>query len=754
MIKLDDAALNYHEFPRPGKLEIKPTKNLSNQRDLALAYSPGVAAPCRAIVEDEEAIFRYTNRRNLVAVISNGTAVLGLGDIGPKAAKPVMEGKAVLFKKFANIDCFDIEIDEQDPSKLIDIVASLAPTFGGINLEDIKAPDCFLVEKALAARLDIPVFHDDQHGTAIIVAAALLNAIQVAGKTLDTVKLTTSGGGAAALACLDMLIKLGLPRDHIIVTDLYGVVYRGREEGMNPFLSQFASGTSARTLQEALVGADIFLGLSAPNVLKPEWLEGMNQNPIVFALANPDPEIVPELTKAARPDAIIATGRSDYPNQVNNVLCFPYIFRGALDVGATCINDAMKIACVKAIADLAKAEPSEVVARAYNSTESMIFGRDYLIPKPFDPRLYVHITAAVAQAAMDSGVAKRPLSDVKAYIQGLNQFVIRSGLLMRPVFERARGCGKKIVFAEGDDDRVLRAGQILVDEGLARPVFIGDPAMIGARLEQLGLKIHIGAHCDVVDPAHNPDYAHHWRMYHHITARHGVSPDKAQFIVGTDTTVLAALLVKSGHADAMLCGIRGSYQESLKHINRIIGLKAGVKRCSALSILILPRGVYFFSDTYVNPDPTAEDLVDMIFLGADQIRRFGLEPKVALLSHSNFGSSKLPSAKKMARVRELLLARDPAFPVEGEMHADAALDITVRDRIFPDSAFAGEANFLVMPSLDAANIAYTMTKALGEGLPIGPLLLGVDRPAYVATPSITARGLVNMAAIAVVDAEG
>jgi malate dehydrogenase (oxaloacetate-decarboxylating)(NADP+) len=754
MIKLDDAALNYHEFPRPGKLEIKPTKNLSNQRDLALAYSPGVAAPCRAIVEDEEAIFRYTNRRNLVAVISNGTAVLGLGDIGPKAAKPVMEGKAVLFKKFANIDCFDIEIDEQDPSKLIDIVASLAPTFGGINLEDIKAPDCFLVEKALAARLDIPVFHDDQHGTAIIVAAALLNAIQVAGKTLDTVKLTTSGGGAAALACLDMLIKLGLPRDHIIVTDLYGVVYRGREEGMNPFLSQFASGTSARTLQEALVGADIFLGLSAPNVLKPEWLEGMNQNPIVFALANPDPEILPELTKAARPDAIIATGRSDYPNQVNNVLCFPYIFRGALDVGATCINDAMKIACVKAIADLAKAEPSEVVARAYNSTESMIFGRDYLIPKPFDPRLYVHITAAVAQAAMDSGVAKRPLSDVKAYIQGLNQFVIRSGLLMRPVFERARGCGKKIVFAEGDDDRVLRAGQILVDEGLARPVFIGDPAMIGARLEQLGLKIHIGAHCDVVDPAHNPDYAHHWRMYHHITARHGVSPDKAQFIVSTDTTVLAALLVKSGHADAMLCGIRGSYQESLKHINRIIGLKAGVKRCSALSILILPRGVYFFSDTYVNPDPTAEDLVDMIFLGADQIRRFGLEPKVALLSHSNFGSSKLPSAKKMARVRELLLARDPAFPVEGEMHADAALDITVRDRIFPDSAFAGEANFLVMPSLDAANIAYTMTKALGEGLPIGPLLLGVDRPAYVATPSITARGLVNMAAIAVVDAEG
>ena len=754
MIKLDDAALNYHEFPRPGKLEVKPTKNLSNQRDLALAYSPGVAAPCRAIVEDEEAIFRYTNRRNLVAVISNGTAVLGLGDIGPKAAKPVMEGKAVLFKKFANIDCFDIEIDEQDPRKLIDIVASLAPTFGGINLEDIKAPDCFLVEKALAARLDIPVFHDDQHGTAIIVAAALLNAIQVAGKTLDTVKLTTSGGGAAALACLDMLIKLGLPRDHIIVTDLYGVVYRGREEGMNPFLSQFASGTSARTLQEALVGADIFLGLSAPNVLKPEWLEGMNQNPIVFALANPDPEILPELTKAARPDAIIATGRSDYPNQVNNVLCFPYIFRGALDVGATCINDAMKIACVKAIADLAKAEPSEVVARAYNSTESMIFGRDYLIPKPFDPRLYVHITAAVAQAAMDSGVAKRPLSDVKAYIQGLNQFVIRSGLLMRPVFERARGCGKKIVFAEGDDDRVLRAGQILVDEGLARPVFIGDPAMIGARLEQLGLKIHIGAHCDVVDPAHNPDYAHHWRMYHHITARHGVSPDKAQFIVGTDTTVLAALLVKSGHADAMLCGIRGSYQESLKHINRIIGLKAGVKRCSALSILILPRGVYFFSDTYVNPDPTAEDLVDMIFLGADQIRRFGLAPKVALLSHSNFGSSKLPSAKKMARVRELLLARDPAFPVEGEMHADAALDITVRDRIFPDSAFAGEANFLVMPSLDAANIAYTMTKALGEGLPIGPLLLGVDRPAYVATPSITARGLVNMAAIAVVDAEG
>ncbi|MFM7631442.1 MAG: NADP-dependent malic enzyme [Alphaproteobacteria bacterium] len=754
MTTLDDADLNYHEFPRPGKLEIKPTKNLSNQRDLALAYSPGVAAPCRAIVEDEEAIFRYTNRRNLVAVISNGTAVLGLGNIGPKAAKPVMEGKAVLFKKFANIDCFDIEVDEQDPGKLIDIVASLAPTFGGINLEDIKAPDCFLVEKALAARLDIPVFHDDQHGTAIIVAAALVNAIQVAGKSLETVKLTTSGGGAAALACLDMLIKLGLPRDNIIVTDLYGVVYRGREEGMNPFLSQFASGTSARTLQEALVGVDIFLGLSAPNVLKPEWLKGMNPNPIVFALANPDPEILPELTKAARPDAIIATGRSDYPNQVNNVLCFPYIFRGALDVGATCINDAMKIACVKAIADLAKAEPSEVVARAYNSAESMIFGREYLIPKPFDPRLYVHITAAVAQAAMDSGVAKRPLSDVKAYIQGLNQFVIRSGLLMRPVFERARGSGKKIVFAEGDDDRVLRAGQILVDEGLARPVFIGDPAMIGARLEQLGLKINIGAHCDVIDPAHNPDYAHHWRMYHHITARHGVSPDKAQFIVGTDTTVLAALLVKGGQADAMLCGIRGSYQESLKHINRVIGLKPGVKRCSALSILILPRGVYFFSDTYVNPDPTAEDLVDMIFLGADQIRRFGLEPKVALLSHSNFGSSKLPSAKKMARVRELLLARDPAFPVEGEMHADAALDTTVRDRIFPDSAFAGEANFLVMPSLDAANIAYTMTKALGEGLPIGPLLLGVDRPAYVATPSITARGLVNMAAIAVVDAEG
>jgi malate dehydrogenase (oxaloacetate-decarboxylating)(NADP+) len=598
------------------------------------------------------------------------------------------------------------------------------------------------------------VFHDDQHCTAIIVSAALMNATEVAGKTLENVKITTSGGGAAALACLDMLVKLGVSRDNIIVTDLHGVVYRGREEGMNPFLSKFASGTSARTLEEALVGADIFLGLSAPNVVKPEWLKAMSKNPIVFALANPDPEILPELTKAARPDAIMATGRSDYPNQVNNVLCFPYIFRGALDVGATCINDAMKIACVNAIADLAKAEPSEVVARAYNSAESMIFGRDYLIPKPFDPRLYVHITAAVARAAMDSGVAKRPLRDVKAYIEGLNQFVIRSGLLMRPVFERARGSGKRIVFAEGDDDRVLRAGQILVDEALARPVFIGDPAVITARLEQLGLKIQPGTHFDIMDPHHNADYEQHWRMYHHITARHGVSPDKAQFIVGTDTTVLAALMVKGGQADAMLCGIRGSYQESLKHINRIIGLKPGVKRCSALSILILPRGVYFFSDTYVNPDPTAEDLVDMIFLGADQIRRFGLEPKVALLSHSNFGSSKLPSARKMARVRELLLARDPSFPVEGEMHADAALDTTVRDRVFPDAAFTGEANFLVMPSLDAANIAYTMTKVLGEGLPIGPLLLGVDRPAYVATPSITARGLVNMAAIAVVDAKG
>jgi len=749
---LRESALEYHRLLPSGKLAVVATKPLANQRDLALAYSPGVAAACRVIADDPLEAASVTARGNLIAVISNGTAVLGLGAIGPLASKPVMEGKAVLFKKFSGIDVFDIEIDETDPAKFVEIVASLEPTFGGINLEDIKAPECFEIEDTLRARMKIPVFHDDQHGTAIIVTAAVINGLRVAGKDIAQVKLVASGAGAAALACLDLLVRSGLPVENIWVTDIAGVVYQGRTELMFPRKARFAQSTGARTLADVIEGADIFLGLSAPGVLKPEMVKAMAERPMIFALANPDPEILPEEVKAVRSDAVMATGRSDYPNQVNNVLCFPYIFRGALDVGATAINEDMKIACAMALADLAKAEPSDIVATAYGG-EELKFGPEYLIPKPFDPRLMMEVAPAVAKAAMDSGVASRPIKDFKAYRQRLSAFVFRTGSLMKPVFDSAKRHPRRLVYAEGESRRVLRATQVVVDERLAEPILIGRRAIIEARLAELALRIEPDVHFEIVDPNHNPRYEQHWQEYHRVMERRGITPEAAQRLMRTRTTALAALMLRLGEADAVLCGPLGDYRMHLRHILDVIGKREGVKDVSAMRALIHPRGTYFVCDTHVSPDPTAEEIAEMAILAAEAIRRFGIEPKAALLSHSNFGSIDCPSARKMQEARGLLEQIAPDLECEGEMHADAALSEEIRNRIFPNSRLKGVANLLVMPNVESANIAQNIIKILGQAVPIGPILIGVAGPIHIMTESVSVRGLINMSAFAVVDAQ-
>jgi malate dehydrogenase (oxaloacetate-decarboxylating)(NADP+) len=750
--RLRDAALEYHRLPRPGKLAITPTKPLANQRDLALAYSPGVAAACEEIAANPATAADYTGRANLVAVVTNGTAVLGLGAIGPLAAKPVMEGKAVLFKTFAGIDAIDLELAEQNVDKLVDIVAALEPSFGGINLEDIKAPECFEIERRLRERMKIPVFHDDQHGTAIIVAAAIRNGLRVVGKDLAKVKLVTSGAGAAALACLDLLVALGLPTENIVATDIAGVVYKGRKELMDPNKARYACDTKFRTLTEAMAGADVFLGLSAPNVVKSDMVAAMAERPLVLALANPVPEIMPEEVKAARPDAVIATGRSDYPNQVNNVLCFPFIFRGALDVGATTINEPMKVAAVGALADLAMAEASEIVAQAYGGQE-LQFGPEYLIPRPFDPRLIVEIAPAVAKAAMESGVATRPIADLEAYRDRLGQFVFRSGLLMKPLFEQARRDPRRIVYAEGEDERVLRAVQAVVDEGLARPILVGRPAVVEQRLARLGLRLKLRQEVEIVDPDSDPRFPDYWRLYHSLMERKGVTPDLARNMVRTRNTVIAALMVRRNEAEAVICGTGGSFDRHLKHVLDVIGLRRGVKQASALTAVILPRGAVFMCDTHVMPEPTAEQIVDMTLLAAEALQRFGLMPRVALLSHSNFGASDAPSARKMQAALALIRANAPELEVEGEMNAHVAMSEELRLKLFPNSRLKGQANLLIMPTLDAANIAVKLLRSVGEGPQVGPMLIGPAKPAHVLTPTVTVRGIVNMTAVAAVEAQ-
>ena len=750
--QLKKGALEYHQLPRPGKISVLPTKQLINQRDLALAYSPGVAAACEEIVRDPAQAVNLTSRANLIGVVTNGTAVLGLGAIGPLAAKPVMEGKAVLFKKFAGIDCFDIELNERDPDKLVEIIAALEPTFGGINLEDIKAPECFQIERKLRARLKIPVFHDDQHGTAIIVGAAVLNGLAVVGKELAKVRLVTSGAGAAALACLDLLVKMGLPIENITVTDIKGVVYTGRKEEMDPDKERYAKDTRARTLDEVMAGADIFLGLSAGGVLKPAMVEKMGARPLILALANPEPEIRPELAKAARPDCIIATGRSDYPNQVNNVLCFPFIFRGALDVGATTISSEMELAAVRALAELARAETSEQVAQAYG-IESLSFGPDYLIPKPFDPRLIARIAPAVAKAGMDSGVATRPLGDLDAYRESLTQFVYHSGLIMKPLFSAAKATPRRVVYAEGEDERVLRAVQVVLDEGLARPLLIGRPAVIERRLKQLGLRMRPGPDFNLVNPDEDPRYRDYWTTYHKLTERKGVSPEYAKIEMRRRNTLIGAMLMHKGEADAMLCGTFGAHALHLHYVDQVIGLRQGVRHYAAMNALMLPKRMVFICDTYVTADPDAEHIADMTILAAEEVRRFGIAPKVALLSASNFGSVPLDSAEKMRRALALLHERAPELEVEGEMHGDAALSEEIRLKVFPNSRLRGEANLLIMPTLEAANIAFNLLKtAAGDGVTIGPILLGAARTVHILTPSASVRRIVNMTALTVVDA--
>ena len=749
---LREAALAYHRLPKPGKLEISATKPLANQRDLALAYSPGVAAACDAIAADPAEAATLTARANLVGVVTNGTAVLGLGAIGPLASKPVMEGKAVLFKKFAGVDVFDIELDAQDPDRLIDVVAALEPTFGGINLEDIKAPECFVIEAALRERMNIPVFHDDQHGTAIIVGAAIYNGLRLVGKEIGEVKLVTSGAGAAALACLNLLVSLGIKQENIWVTDIVGVVYEGREELMDQWKARYAQPTDKRKLAEVIEGADVFLGLSAPGVLKPEMVKAMAAQPIIMALANPVPEIMPEEAKEAREDAIIASGRSDYPNQVNNVLCFPYIFRGALDVGATAINEEMKLACLKAIADLAMKEQSDIVAKAMGG-EDRSFGPDYIIPSPFDPRLVLEIAPAVAKAAMDSGVATRPIEDFEAYRNDLQRFVFRSGLIMKPIFQRAKEDPKRVIYAEGEDERVLRAVQVVVDEGLAKPILVGRPDVVATRVKRLGLRIRPGEDVPIINPQDDPRFRSYWQTFFDLMQRKGVTEEAAREIVRTRNTVIAALAVRLGDADAMLCGTTGRYKRELDHVTDVIGKAEGIRDCSAISLVILPTGSFFMVDTYVTPEPTAEELAEMTILAAHHVRRFGLQPKVALLSHSNFGSALTASAQKMRDALAILHKQVPDLEVEGEMHADAALSEEIRAKRFPNSKLSGTANLLVMPTLDAANIAFNLVKSLGEGLSVGPILLGMAAPAHILTPSVTARGIVNMSAVAVVDAQ-
>jgi malate dehydrogenase (oxaloacetate-decarboxylating)(NADP+) len=755
--QIDDAALEYHRLPQPGKISVTPTKPLTTQRDLALAYSPGVAAACRAIAADPKQAFELTARGNLVAVVTNGTAVLGLGNIGPLAGKPVMEGKACLFKKFAGIDVFDLELAEQNPDKLVDIIAALEPTFGGINLEDIKAPECFEIERKLRARMNIPVFHDDQHGTAIIVAAALMNGLKVVGKDIEAVKLVVSGAGAAALACLDLLVALGLPIANITVTDIKGVVYAGRVEEMDPIKARYAKETKARTLAEVIPGADVFLGLSAGGVLKPEMVKSMAPKPLIFALANPVPEIMPEAAKAVRPDAILATGRSDYPNQVNNVLCFPFIFRGALDVGATQVNEAMKVAAVRAIAALAQAEQSDVVASAYGGDEELRFGPDYLIPRPFDPRLITEIAPAVALAAMDSGVAARPIADLDAYRLRLAQFVYHSGIVMKPVFAAAKKAPKRIIYAEGEEERVLRAVQIVKDEGLAQPILVGRPDVVKSRIERLGLRIQPGRDFELIDPNNDARYREVWSEYHQIMERKGVRRDDAKAAILRSSTLIACMILKRGEADGMLCGTFGRYTAHLMHIENVIGKRRGVTGFAAMNLLLLPKHTVFLCDTYVNADPTAEQLAEMTILAAEEVRRFGFAPRVALLSHSNFGSADTPSSRKMrqalARVEARAAELDFPLEVEGEMHGDAALSHAILEKVMPHARLSAEANLLIMPNLDAANIAFNLLKVTtGQGVTVGPILLGAAQPAHILTPTSTVRRIVNMTALAVVDA--
>jgi len=751
--ELRRAALEYHEKPTPGKVAIAATKQLTNQRDLALAYSPGVAAPCEEIVADPVNAFKYTSRGNLVAVITNGTAVLGLGDIGPLASKPVMEGKGVLFKKFAGIDVFDLEINEKDPDRLVEIIAALEPTFGGINLEDIKAPDCFYVERQLRARMKIPVFHDDQHGTAICVGAALLNGLKVVGKDIKQVKLVTSGAGAAALACLGLLVKLGLPRENIYVTDLAGVVYAGRTELMDPDKAQYAQPTEARSLREIIAGADIFLGLSAGGVLKPDMVASMAARPLIFALANPNPEILPEDVKAVRDDAIMATGRTDYPNQVNNVLCFPYIFRGALDAGASTITDEMEIAAVHAIADLAQAEQSEVVAAAY-AGETLAFGPEYLIPKPFDPRLMIKIAPAVAQAAADSGVALRPVGDMDAYRDRLQSFVFASGTMMKPVYAIAKKAQhKRIAYAEGEEERVLRAAQIVVDEGLAHPTLIGRPSVIAQRVEKFGLRLKEGLDYDVVNVEQDDRYRDLWQTYHQLMERKGVTEQLAKIEVRRRLSLIGAMLLRRGDVDGLICGTWGTSPMHLQYIDQVIGKREGAHCYAAMNAVMLPGRQVFLVDTHVNYDPSAEELAEITMMAARKIMRFGITPKAALLSHSNFGSSDQPSAVKMRQTLALLQERAPWLEVDGEMHGDVALDAQARAAIMPRSTLVGDANLLVCPNIDAANIAYNLLKtAAGGGIAVGPMLLGVAKPAHILTASATVRRIVNMTALTVAEA--
>ncbi|QJR14646.1 NADP-dependent malic enzyme [Usitatibacter palustris] len=747
------AALEYHRSPVAGKIEVTATKPLATQRDLALAYTPGVAAVCEAIAANPAEAHSLTARGNLVAVITNGTAVLGLGNIGPLASKPVMEGKGVLFKKFAGINVFDIEVNQSDPDKLVELVAALEPTFGGINLEDIKAPECFYIEKKLRERMKIPVFHDDQHGTAIIVGAAVVNGLRVVGKDIGKVKLVCSGAGAAALACLDMLVALGLKMENIFVADIAGVVYQGRKEEMDDNKIRYAKKTDARKLGDIIKDADVFIGLSAGGVLKPEMVKAMGPKPLIMALANPTPEILPEEVKKVRDDVVMATGRSDYPNQVNNVLCFPFIFRGALDVGATTINEAMKLATVHAIADLAMAEQSDIVATAYGAVGAA-FGPEYLIPKPFDPRLIVKIAPAVAKAAMDSGVATKPITDFAAYTQRLNEFVYHSGLIMKPIFTAAKAAPKRLVFAEGEDERVLRAVQVIVDDGIAKPTLIGRPAVLERRIERFGLRLQAGRDFQVVNPEHDERYRDYWQEYHRLTERRGVSIAYAKIEMRRRLTLIGAMLMHRGEADGMICGTFGTPRLHLTYIDQVIGRRPGVDNYYAMNILMLPKHTVFICDTYVNPDPTPEQITEMAALAAEEIRRFGLTPKAALLSHSNFGTSDTPSAVKMRAALELIRKQIPDLEVEGEMHGDAALNAELRLASFPNSRLKGDANLLLMPTLDAANISFNLLKTVaGDGITIGPILLGAAKPVHILTPTATVRRIVNMAALAVVDSQ-
>jgi malate dehydrogenase (oxaloacetate-decarboxylating)(NADP+) len=740
------AALDYHRYPRPGKIAVTPTKALTNQSDLSLAYSPGVAAACEEIEKDPYTAAHYTSRGNLVAVVTNGTAVLGLGDIGPLAGKPVMEGKGVLFKKFAGIDVFDIEIDEHDPDKLYDIIASLEPTFGGINLEDIKAPECFTLEKRLREKMKIPVFHDDQHGTAIISSAAILNGLRVVNKDIAQVKLVCSGAGAAAIACLDLIVSLGLSRENIFVCDSKGVIHSEREN-LDESKARYAQKTAARTLADVMPGADIFLGLSTAGVLKADMVKGMAKDPIILAMANPDPEIIPEDAKAVRPDCIIGTGRSDYPNQVNNVLCFPYMFRGALDVGATTINEAMKIAAVKAIAELAHAEQSEEVAAAYGNAQ-LSFGPEYLIPKPFDPRLILKVAPAVALAAMESGVATRPLTDVDAYRMQLNEFVYHSGFAMRPVFAEAKLNPARVVFCEGEDERVLRAVQTVIDEGLAKPIVIGRPDVVSQRVERFGLRMRAGEDFELVNPDSDPRFKELWQDYYDLMCRKGISIEYAKREMRRRTTLIGAMLVRRNYADAMLCGTFGKHSLHLRFIEEVIGRKPGIDHFYAINMLIMPKRTVFIGDTYVNYDPTAQQLAEMTQLAAEEVRRFGLVPKIALLSHSSFGAEDTPTARKMRQTLALLNEQAPDLEVEGEMHGDAALDPDIRQQVFPRSRLHGVANLLVMPTLDAANISFNLLKTEGgDGITVGPLLLGAAKPVHILTQTATVRRIINMTAL-------